>query len=149
MDINEDAVKQTERNIKQNADKLSGTEFNVYSGDAKSICKTIGANTADIAVCNPPYFSTGKKPLNSNRSLARHDKTLTLDDLAAAATKILKFGGIIYFCYPAVKTAAAVTIFENNNFRVKEIKFITNKKGVYLTLFKCKKGGGHGTKIII
>jgi tRNA1(Val) A37 N6-methylase TrmN6 len=77
---------------------------------------------------------------------------LTAADLANCSTKLLKCGGYIYFSYPANRTAKIIAIFENNNFRVREIKFIANKKGVYLALFKCKKvanANGHNTKIII
>jgi tRNA1(Val) A37 N6-methylase TrmN6 len=146
VDINKDATEQIEKNIVLNKMKLK-TDISVHNTDAKVLHKTIGANTADIIVCNPPYFGSGKKPTNPNKNFARHDSTLSLRDLASAATKILKYGGVIYFCYPANKTAKAITVFENNNFRVKEIKFISNNKGIYLALFKCKKGGGDSTKI--
>ena len=148
VDINEDAVAQVKKNITLNETKLS-TEFTVLAADAKELHTKIGANTADVIVCNPPYFTTGKKPLNPNKLAARHDGTLSLNDLAASATKLLKYGGMIYFCYPANNTAKAITIFESNNFRVKEIKFISNEKGVYLALFKCKKGGGHSTVVTL
>jgi tRNA1(Val) A37 N6-methylase TrmN6 len=143
VDINSAVIPQIEKNISLNNGKFS-TEFVVLHADIRTSVGTIGANTADIIACNPPYFSTGKKPVNLNKKLARSDETLSLDDLADTATKLLKYGGAIYFCYPSNKTARAITIFENRNFRVKEIAFIANAKGIYLTLFKCKKGGGDG-----
>jgi tRNA1Val (adenine37-N6)-methyltransferase len=145
VDINETAVKQAKINTALN--NLSNVE--VICADIRKLHKTMGANFADIIICNPPYFGTGEKPKNSNKRLARHNETLSLNDLATTSTKLLKYGGIIYFCYPADRTANAIMIFENNNFRIKELKFISNEKGVYLTLFKCKKGGGDNTKIIV
>jgi tRNA1(Val) A37 N6-methylase TrmN6 len=142
-DINEDETKVLMKNIKLNDLK----NIEVFTCDANDLHKKIGANTADVIVCNPPYFSTGKINKNETRAMARHDNRLTLPNLADISTKLLKFGGIIYFCYPVNRTAEAITIFENRNFRVKELKFISNEKGIYLTLFKCKKGGGHGLKI--
>jgi tRNA1Val (adenine37-N6)-methyltransferase len=146
VDINEAAAQQAAVNIKLN--KLSNIE--VVCADIKSAHKTIGANTADAIICNPPYFETGKLPANDNQRLARHNGTLTPNDLAVCGTRLLKCGGYIYFCYPANRTAKITAIFENNNFRVREIKFIANEKGVYLALFKCKKAAnanGHNTKI--
>jgi tRNA1Val (adenine37-N6)-methyltransferase len=149
IDINGAAVRQLEANIALNTGKFGKTEIIPIAADIREAHKTVGANIADAVICNPPYFNTGKRPANPNKNLARHDETLSLDDLASACTKLLKFGGVVYFCYPANKTARAITIFENNNFRVKEIKFLSNEKGAYLSLFKCKKGGGDNTKIII
>jgi tRNA1Val (adenine37-N6)-methyltransferase len=148
VDINKAAVEQLKVNIALNTGKFEKTEIIPLVGDIREAHKTIGANAADAVICNPPYFSTGKRPKNPNKDLARHDGRLSLCDLAAASTKLLKYGGFVYFCYPANRTAKAIAVFENNNFRVKEIKFLYNKKGAYLVLLKCKKGGGDNTKII-
>jgi tRNA1Val (adenine37-N6)-methyltransferase len=158
VDINKDAAILAAKNVTLN--NLTNCEVinadirtlhNLTANDIRCSDRAVivNANTADIIVCNPPYFTSGKQPKNPIKSLARHSETLSLNELALAATRLLKFGGRIYFCYPANKTAEAVTIFENNNFRIKELKFITNDNGVYLTLFKCKKGGGHSTKITL
>jgi len=149
VDINTDAVNQMETNIGLNKTKLSQTKFTVDNTDARTLHTITGANIADVIVCNPPYFTTGKKSVNPDKSAARHDDTLSLSDLAVSATKLLKYGGTIYFCYPSNNTAKVIAIFENNNFRVKEIKFISNEKGIYLALFKCKKGGGHNTIVTL
>ena len=148
IDINADAVKQLEKNLAINQEQLSATNFTVLHGDARQLHKLLNNQAADVIVCNPPYFNTGKKPLNEHKNLARHDDTLSLDDLATLCTKNVKYGGIVYFCYPANQIAKAITIFENNNFRIKEIKFLTNQKGVYLAIFRAKKGGGHHTTIL-
>ena len=147
VDINASATAQAAKNVELN--NLPNVE--IITADVRDAHKTIGANTADAIICNPPYFTTGEMSANDNKRLARHAETLPLTDLAAAATRLLKCGGHIFFCYPAHHTAKAVAIFENDNFRVKELKFISNAKGVYLTLFKCKKyngDSGHNTKIV-
>lgn len=148
IDINADAVKQLEKNLAINQEQLAATNFTVLHGDARQLHKLLNNQAADVIVCNPPYFNTGKKPLNEHKNLARHDDTLSLDDLATLCTKNVKYGGIVYFCYPANQIAKAITIFENNNFRIKEIKFLTNQKGVYLAILRAKKGGGHHTTIL-
>ena len=56
---------------------------------------------------------------------------------------------MVYFCYPANQIAKAITIFENQNFRIKEIKLLSNNKGVYLAIFRAKKGGGHHTTMLV
>ncbi|MCQ2381873.1 MAG: methyltransferase [Clostridia bacterium] len=149
VDINPNAVTQIKKNIAINEDKLSTTKFTPLNADARQLHTIITANSADIIVCNPPYFTTGKKSQNINVSQARHDDTLSLEDLAVLSTRNLKYGGTVYFCYPANQLAKAVTIFENHNFRIKTIKLLSNNKGVYLAIFRAKKGGGHNTTLLV
>ena len=149
IDINAAAIEQLKRNLTLNQELLTPTNFTVLNADARQLNTQLNHQVADVIVCNPPYFTTGKKPLNQHKNLARHDDTLSLEDLAVLCTKNIKFGGIVYFCYPANQLAKAITIFENNNFRIKEIKFLSNHKGVYLAIFKCKKGGGHHTTVLV
>ena len=149
VDLNTAAVKQVEKNLNLNHDRLSATKFTLLTADARQLHTILKQQVADVIVCNPPYFSNGKKSQNVNLNLARHNDTLSLEDLATLCTKNVKYGGIVYFCYPAHLIADAITTFENHNFRVKEIKLLSNHKGVYLALFRVKKGGGHHTTILV
>ena len=149
VDINAEAVKQLEKNLTINQAKLKATEFLTLNADARELHTLIPANCADVIVCNPPYFTTGKKSQNEHISQARHDDTLSLNDLASLCTRNIKYGGTVYFCYPANQIAKAITIFENNNFRIKTIKLVSNQKGVYLAIFRAKKGGGHQTTLLV
>ncbi|MBO4726058.1 MAG: methyltransferase [Clostridia bacterium] len=147
VDINADAVEQLNKNLALNQNRLSATSFITLHADARQLHKIINHN-ADVIVCNPPYFNTGKKSQNEHVNQARHDDTLSLEDLATLCTRNLKYGGNVYFCYPSNQIAKAIAIFENHNFRIKTIKLIANQKGVYLAIFRAKKGGGHQTTIL-
>ncbi|MCM1404296.1 MAG: methyltransferase [Prevotella sp.] len=149
VDINATAVNQLRKNLVINQDKLTATNFTPLHADARQLHKILTNKVADVIVCNPPYFTTGKKSQNEQINLARHDDTLSLDDLATLCTKNVKYGGIVYFCYPANQIAKAITIFENHNFRIKEIKLLSNHKGFYLAIFRAKKGGGHHTTLLV
>ena len=150
IDINADAIKQCIKNIAINQEILSATQFTTLHADAKQLHKLLPIKNANVIVCNPPYFNTGKKSQkNEHVSQARHDDNLSLEDLAALCTKNIKYGGMVYFCYPANQISKAITIFETQNFRIKEIKFLSNNKGIYLAIFRAKKGGGHHTTILV
>ena len=149
VDINADAVKQLEKNLSINHDKLTATRFTALNADARELHRILNMRAADVIVCNPPYFNTGKKPQNQHVNQARHDDTLSLEDLATLCTRNIKYGGSVYFCYPANQIAKAITIFENHNFRIKTIKLLSNNKGVYLAIFRAKKGGGHQTTLLV
>lgn len=149
IDINADAIQQIEKNLIINHERLKDTHFTPIHADARQLHTMINANSADVIVCNPPYFTTGKKSQNEHVKQARHDDTLSLDDLATLCTRNLKYGGFVYFCYPVNQIARAITIFENHNFRIKTIKLLSNTKGVYLAIFRAKKGGGHQTTLLV
>lgn len=55
----------------------------------------------DVVVCNPPYFKKGSGRINesSSKSLARHELSITLEDIFISASKILKRGGALYFIH--------------------------------------------------
>lgn len=149
VDINHAAIEQFKKNLSINQDKLSTTKFTALHADARQLHKLLNNKVADVIVCNPPYFTTGKKSENEHVKQARHDDALSLDDLATLCTKNIKYGGMVYFCYPANQIAKAITIFENHNFRIKNIKLLSNHKGVYLAIFRAKKGGGHHTTMLV
>ena len=134
---------------RENAELNDFKNIEIFNADIREFHKTYGSNLADVMVCNPPYFSTGRKSQNPNRSTARHDDTLNLEELCTAATKLLKYGGELYFCYPSKYISRAVRIAENNNFRIRHLRFLQNEKGIYLALIHAKKGGGHQTEVTV
>lgn len=98
------------------------------------------SNIADVFVCNPPYFDTGPKSSSASRAIARHDDTLTLSDLVAAATRLLKYGGVFYICYPIDQIARAIQTLENHDFRVKQLHLLP-----HLVLIQAKKSKGNSS----
>jgi len=59
-------------------------------------------NTAkfDSIVCNPPYFSNSLKNPDSDRTLARHNDTLPLDDLLKLSEQMLSPAGKLSIILP-------------------------------------------------
>jgi len=54
----------------------------------------------DLVVTNPPFFSRSLKPGSPGRSAARHDTTLTLDDLLLALPFLLRPEGRLAIILP-------------------------------------------------
>lgn len=133
--------------VKENFALNSMQNAEVHCMDIREFHKAFGANLADVLVCNPPYFSNGRQSANTQKALSRHDESLTIEELATSATKLLKYSGSLYICYPSTLVAKAIGTLENNNFRIKHLKFIKNEKEVYLVLIHAKKGGGHFTSV--
>jgi tRNA1Val (adenine37-N6)-methyltransferase len=54
----------------------------------------------DFIVCNPPYFSQSLPSADFHRQLARHDDTLTLQDLLRVVGKVLDTNGLFQLILP-------------------------------------------------
>lgn len=55
----------------------------------------------DRVVCNPPFFTTGLQAPDPARAAARHEGTLTLEALCAAAAAVLTPAGTLSIIIPA------------------------------------------------
>ncbi len=55
----------------------------------------------DLVVCNPPYFHLSSPASTGERTLARHDKSLPLEDLFAGSASLLHRGGRLEMILPA------------------------------------------------
>lgn len=68
----------------------------------------------DLIVSNPPWFDRNSKPPDSARTLARHSDSLSLDDLAAAANRLLNPGGVLNVVLPVEPAQAFMRIATTN-----------------------------------
>lgn len=55
----------------------------------------------DVIVCNPPFFTESKKPDCKKRELARHNNSLSFEELAINAAKLLNPNGKFSVILPA------------------------------------------------
>ena len=55
----------------------------------------------DLIICNPPYFSSSMRPQGKERSLARHDDGLSLEELFKGAAAFLLPTGKLSLIIPA------------------------------------------------
>jgi len=140
VDIDGGAAKLAQENVALNRN----LNIRVFNDDIREFHKSFGANLADVIVCNPPYFQTGPQSPSTSRAAARHNTTLTLEDLCLAATRLLKYGGKLFLCYPIDQISKLCQVLENNDFRVKELKLLP-----HLVLVHAKKSRGHPSAKII
>ena len=61
----------------------------------------IASKKYDLVISNPPYFKSSLKSPNPMRTMARHDASLTLDDLIRYAGMMLVPGGRVALIIPA------------------------------------------------
>lgn len=67
----------------------------------------------DLLVCNPPFFSKSLKPDNKQRSIARHNDTLSLKDLLDGAQRLLASDGLFCMILPQDTISKLYTIADS------------------------------------
>lgn len=84
-----------------------------------------GLNAVDVVVCNPPYKKAGTARQNMNESLkiARHEITITLEEIVVIAKNLLKFRGKFYVVCDADRTAELIFYLKKNNLEPKKMFF--------------------------
>ena len=95
--------------IQQNIAEIAvrNVEINGFSEKIDVVCRDIRETGAEmngafgVVFSNPPYMtaSSGKLGKNDADSASRHELNGGIDDFAAAASRLLKYGGLFYAVY--------------------------------------------------
>lgn len=124
----------------------------LINDDAKNLVNIFESDTFDVITCNPPYFKTCNKEFendNEVKSLARHEKTLVLEDIFVIARKLLKNNGKLAMVHRTERFVEIIEIAKKYNFEPKRVRFIypNNKKVSDLVLIECVLNGKSGLKM--
>jgi len=138
LDINDEAITLLKESIKINS--LSNIIFPVHE-DLKNITK-VPAESIDLITVNPPYYKIDDGYKRENGGTARHEILCSLDDVASAAAKLLKYGGKLKMCHIPERLADVICTLRKYNLEPKVIEFLP-----WLMLIEAKKGGKAGVKI--
>ena len=76
----------------------------------------------DVLSVNPPYFRLGEGKLNNNhqKSIARHEITLTLPELFATCRKLLRIDGRLHLAHLRVREAEILRELQTYGFQCVE-----------------------------
>ena len=99
----------------------------------------------DLITCNPPYKinNTGEKNDSEAVSIARHEMMCTVDDVCAAAKRILKFGGRLCLCNRPERLCDIMTAMRSNSIEPKRLRTVHKNPECppWLILVEGRKGG--------
>lgn len=127
-------------------------QITLINDDAKNLIDRFESDTFDVITCNPPYFKTGNKEFendNEIKSLARHEKTLVLEDIFVISRKLLKNNGRLAMVHRTERFVEIIEMAKKYNFEPKRVRFIypNNKKDSDLVLIECVLNGKSGLKM--
>ncbi len=105
----------------------------------------------DVITCNPPYFTSGETAHDKVKATFRHQLTLTDNDVAAAAYRLLKDNGKLCICQRPQRLATVIYAMKQNNIEPKVIRFVrqrANSPQPWLVLVDGRKYGGPGLTVM-
>jgi tRNA1Val (adenine37-N6)-methyltransferase len=105
----------------------------------------------DLVISNPPYRKgrSGRVNLHPQRAMARHEILATLQDVAAAAARLLGIGGRFAIVYPAERITDLLTNLRSTGIEPKHIQTVHAKSHdpARLVLVSGIKGGRSGAVV--
>lgn len=104
----------------------------------------------DLVIANPPYYNAGPLPPDDVRAAARHEVDCTLNDICAAAFRLLKDGGNFVLCYPPARLADLFSALQLHFLAPKQMQFVrkTPADEPWLAMVAARKKGGAGMHIL-
>lgn len=146
--------------IQENASELAkrNVELNKMQNKIEIICdkvqnfKTyIKDGEVDVVFSNPPYFKYDKNVcgVEQEKVCSRFDLHLPLCDFFECSSKMLKFGGKLYFVNDSQRLNECFCEMEKYNLKPKRIYFVHPNENKNSTVFLCEATKGGKENLII
>lgn len=129
------------------------SQINLINSDARDLINVIDADSFDVITCNPPYFKTNNSEYendNEVKALARHEKSLLLEDIFVISKKLLKNNGRLAMVHRTERFVEIIELMKKYNFEPKKVRFIYPKmsKNSDLVLIEATLNGKGGLKML-
>lgn len=125
-------------------------QIKIINDDINNFYKNCVSDSFDIITCNPPFFKNVITNDSNYKLLARHEKTLNLEQILIIAKKLLKNNGVIALVNRPERMIDIITEMKNNNIEPKKIQLVYPFKGknANILLIEGSKNGKPGLKIL-
>ena len=106
----------------------------------------------DVVTCNPPYFKVFNKSSfndSSEKTIARHEVKISLDEVVMVASKVLKNNGTFAMVHRTERLLEIFDLFRKYHIEPKRIRFVYEfvHKPSTLVLIEGVKHGKQGLKV--
>ena len=120
--------------------------------NAKDLKNYFPGNNFDIITCNPPFFKINETSLineERKKAIARHELTITLEEIFDIVKGLLKDKGAFYLVHRPSRLEEIINLATTHNLHVKKMVFIYSnwKKEANMVLLKMVKNSSPGVKI--
>ena len=100
--------------------------IDIIEGDIKKAAEIFKPSSFDVITTNPPYmnFEGGIKNSYDPKTIARHEVLCSLDDVAFAAQRLLKFGGKFFMVHRPHRLTDIMCVLREHKLEPKRIRFV-------------------------
>lgn len=148
VDIQPKAIEQLKLTVEQNG---LHERLTPVLADLRALEDVLPAAAFDLVTCNPPYkiIGTGILSENASERIARHELLCNINEVCAAAEKLLKFGGRLCLCQRPERLLDVLEAMRRNGVEPKLLRFVHQRGGLapWLFLVQGKKGSKPFLKI--
>lgn len=143
IEIQQDIADMAHRSVALNglADRIR-----VHHADIRDASKLLHGAGISLIVCNPPYspLGTALPSKSESKRIARHEQAATIEEIAKAASALLKNGGRISMIYPAPRLLELMIALKSHRLEPKRVRLVQDKPGAApkLALLDAVKGAG-------
>lgn len=124
-------------------------KLKIINDDIENYENYLGKNKYDVVFSNPPFMNCSFENANKVKSIARHDKFLSIEKLCRCAGGLLKDKGRFYLCYLPERLCELFKQLAKNNLQPKKMFFTQNNKGqIKLCVIEARKNAKSGVKIL-
>ncbi len=132
--------------------KLS-EQIEIINGDINDIYKNFPTGFFDVITCNPPFFKysiSSKLNVNKNKTIARHEIKLNLEQLFSITKYLLNNNGSIFIVHRPERVVEIFNIMKKNNIEPKRVQFIYPHFDDFsnIVLVEGVKNGKPGLKVL-
>lgn len=119
-------------------------KITVHCADLRRLKGVLIPGGYDLVACNPPYKVMGSGVLNPKKAqmLARHESACTMEDTAASAAYLLRFGGRFCMCQRPERLCDIMEAMRRAGIEPKRLRMVQQRAGKApkLVLVEGKKG---------
>jgi tRNA1Val (adenine37-N6)-methyltransferase len=129
----------------------ASTRVSIVEADVRRLSPDFGGRF-DVACANPPFREVGGGRLNpsAEKAAARHELTLTIEELSLAAAFALKAGGRFFLIHQPRRLPEVFSALGDAGFRVEKLRFVQPREGeaANLVLVAATRGGARETVVM-
>lgn len=125
----------------------------LINDDMKNLHNYFDMNSFDLILSNPPYFKLFENSTTNDiieKTIARHEKAITLNQIIEIAKLYLKNGGTFAMVHRTDRMIEILELLKKNKLEPKKLQLIYPKENSEsnLMLIEARKNGNPGLKVL-
>lgn len=152
FEIQKKSYELAQKSVKMN---LKDNQIRIINDDMKNAPKILGEGSCDVVISNPPFFKyiEGKSNVNKNdeKTIARHEVLITLDEIINVASKLLKNGGTFAMVHRPDRLIDIIESLRKYHLEPKRLRLVYPKENTeanHILIEARKDGLSGGLKIL-